>query len=400
MLASVASNDADAVAGAKRAAPFEATPAPPKKVMVQVSGTRLVPAWLWCRGTDTSLRALCRRHQHSRQQRTLPCQHRCCTGKTPRCQAPRRTCSASWTTQLIRCGRCVLRSAGLPQAPSSAGSRLLLTLLPPLPSAQLKLAQARLQQREESMSVLDRHWAHLEARLGAVAAQLPASAGDAADAAAARLPRETLLQKLSAATAEAAALDASLQRRCEVTAALAETVARAVASAAASSGDDAARALVKLHGEAGALSAELGLMRDRAGVATRERDDAAARLERSVSELEKKTRDLEKARTEIQVLKSDGAGSSSGGAGGSGSGAATAAAIDAAGGSLSCNGGTGGEGGSTSVLSAELEKLRVDAEAAREERAAFEKAAEGARTELQAVQVSPRLLGLALLLIV
>jgi hypothetical protein len=226
--------------------------------------------------------------------------------------------------------------------------------------------------------VLDRHWALLEARLHGVTSQLSTSAEGTADDVAAAAPRETLIQALHASEpAEPAELDSVLRRRCEATAILAEAATRSLLAMAASSGDEAARTLsqrlAKLEGETSQVASELALERDRAVAVARERDDATGRLSRSQVELEKKTKELLKSRNELLQLKGDGAGATSA--------AAVATAIDTAGGAPS-NGSAGADGATT----AELDKLRADVDAANEERSAFEKVAEDARTELKAAQ--------------
>ena len=60
-------------------------------------------------------------------------------------------------------------------------------------AGQLRQLQSRLAQRETALSVLDRHWAQLELRLGAAKPRL-AAGGDASSSAA--LPRQTLLESL------------------------------------------------------------------------------------------------------------------------------------------------------------------------------------------------------------
>ncbi|EOD39647.1 hypothetical protein EMIHUDRAFT_462197 [Emiliania huxleyi CCMP1516] len=230
-------------------------------------------------------------------------------------------------------------------------------------AGQLRQLQSRLAQRETALSVLDRHWAQLELRLGAAKPRL-AAGGDASSSAA--LPRQTLLESLDSG-APAADLDDATRRRCELTAELAE---------AAASGSGAGDAAASVPPETSAVVAELAVAKDRALLLQRERDDTAARLAGAHSELEQKTKSLEKLNAEVSNLK----------AAGGGGGASAAAAPEAAAAASSSDADSATAAAVAAASSAEMERLRSEAEAANEERAAFEKLAESARRELIGAQ--------------
>lgn len=230
-------------------------------------------------------------------------------------------------------------------------------------AGQLRQLQSRLAQRETALSVLDRHWAQLELRLGAAKPRL-AAGGDASSSAA--LPRQTLLESLDSG-APAADLDDATRRRCELTAELAE---------AAASGSGAGDAAASVPPETSAVVAELAVAKDRALLLQRERDDTAARLAGAHSELEQKTKSLEKLNAEVSNLK----------AAGGGGGASAAAAPEAAAAASSSEADSATAAAVAAASSAEMERLRSEAEAANEERAAFEKLAESARRELIGAQ--------------
>lgn len=235
--------------------------------------------------------------------------------------------------------------------------------------SKLNAAQATLGDRDNTLSVFERHWAQLEEQLALVLAGLDGAAprevaAEGSNGSDAALKLVTPVQPLTAG----APVDSALSQRCERMLQLGRSVVSALQAAKDGAGSTGGASLAAwLQSERSALSSELALRSHECERLKTSLSDAESRAAAANHMADKATRELTRERARAALAPPAAA-------------AAAAAAPVAAASAASATGGSGGDAAVAGAAAAAAEEAKQEAEAQRE-------LAEKRLLELENVQV-------------